>query len=185
MLQEKIVFSYLGPGYMRHYNMARATCALIIGFKEGKILTIHNKRGVDILGGHRNAGEALAATARREIWEEGKARLSSMVPCGLIRTNYKIPPGISSAASYMVVYAARVKSIVPRKPDREVFSKPSFLSKFAFLCAYGGKQPEGMRKLISAAEAVSRRPKQPQTKASAIRGVYHPKNGVGQPMPRP
>ncbi|WP_084132530.1 NUDIX hydrolase [Parafrankia colletiae] len=117
----------------------------------GLLLLADLPRGLDIPGGHVQRGERTAEqTARREVWEEVRARLGPLTLVEVIESDYFGGDDLT----YMVIYVGRVVRLAPWEGGYESAGRVE-LPAAAFLDRYRGGDPALMRHLVTRALALA------------------------------
>jgi 8-oxo-dGTP pyrophosphatase MutT (NUDIX family) len=124
------------------------TCVLVIAFTaDFDILTVTNKRGVDIPGGHIEVDDVdFEATARREVWEEARAIVGELTPCGVLECTH------DDHISYMMIMTGFVDRLENFVPHEEVSAR-AIMPVAEFLSSYRAADPELMWEMIKQAKA--------------------------------
>lgn len=100
------------------------TSFLIPLFEDGDVLlSVHQRRGIEISGGHIEPGETMRVAAKREGFEETGAHVNTLVPIGYLRmssegtvpADWKYPHPLS----YQQFYAGMVDELVEYTPNEE------------------------------------------------------------------
>lgn len=116
----------------------------------GRLVLARLARGLDIPGGHVQTVETDAGqTARREVWEEIRARVGPLVPVEVVESDYFGADDLT----YMVIYAARVVDLAGWDGGHESAGR-AVLTAEEFLDRYQGADPVLMRHLVTRALAV-------------------------------
>ncbi len=107
-------FKHLGDKVLPEFK--NVTSVSVIPFNDkGELVAIRLRhRGLDIPGGHVEEGESSPLeTLEREVMEEACMTVEDPVLVDVIETDYFDEP------SYMLIYGAFVKKLLPFKPSRE------------------------------------------------------------------
>jgi 8-oxo-dGTP diphosphatase len=125
----------------------KVTCVLVILFtSDFRIITVTNKRGVDIPGGHVEPEDIdFEATARREVWEEARATVKELTPCGFLEC------GSGDHVSYMLIMTGYVDRLDHFVPHAEIAAR-NIMSVEEFLSVYKAADPDLMRAMIMQAK---------------------------------
>jgi 8-oxo-dGTP diphosphatase len=128
LLMTKVVFVATNVAYLPAPNTVEivlseiaapskfTATAFVLPVRDGKIVMAHNlRRGIEVPGGHVEAGETLEQAARREAWEEVGVKLGDLTPIGYLRMNsfgdppddYKYPHPLS----FQQFFAGRVEEM--------------------------------------------------------------------------
>ncbi|WP_018640032.1 NUDIX domain-containing protein [Parafrankia elaeagni] len=117
----------------------------------GLLLLADLPRGVDIPGGHVQFGERTAEqTARREVWEEVRARLGPLTLVEVIESDYFGGDDLT----YMMIFVGRVVRLAPWEGGFESAGRVE-LPAAVFLDRYRGGDPALMRHLVTCALTVA------------------------------
>jgi 8-oxo-dGTP diphosphatase len=102
------------------FEPERVTSVLVVAFDDkGRILTVHNVRGVDIPGGHVEAIDRTHEdTARREVMEEAAVTLGPLVLSTVIESTSL--GGRPEQLTYMLVMTGYVERIGAFAPNHEI-----------------------------------------------------------------
>lgn len=85
----------------------------------------HQKRGIDIPGGHLDAGETPIQALTREVLEEASVTLDDVQPAGAVVVR-QLDSGIATkypALSQMRMYSALVRELLPFDSSRETLDR--------------------------------------------------------------
>jgi 8-oxo-dGTP diphosphatase len=127
-------------------------------FHEGKVMLVElNHRGMDIPGGHREAGESAEAAVLRETLEEGYVRGRCRL-VGLVRVdnseNAGWRPGRYPLVGYQAYYRIDVDEILPFAAEfesaRRVFVRPAEAAGLHH--SWNPMLAEGLRAALAEAE---------------------------------
>lgn len=123
-------------------------CVLALIFTpDGHIVTVTNKRGVDIPGGHVEPDDAdFEATARRELKEEAQITAGELSLCGFIE---RVD---GNDISYMPIITGFLETIDPFTANDEIMSRDCMTVE-EFLSVYKAADTELMRAMIIQAVA--------------------------------
>jgi 8-oxo-dGTP diphosphatase len=129
------------------FDSLAVTCVLVILFTpEWNILTIENKRGIDIPGGHVEPDDInFEATARRELWEEAQTYPADLKICGSLECYHS--DKTENPYSYMVIMTGFIEKLEQFTPSAEIYSR-SVVTVEDFLSVYKAADPELMRAMI-------------------------------------
>ena len=162
---------------------ANITAALALVLDEkGNILSIVNKRGFDIPGGHVEPGEDVVGTLHRELMEEASATMLHPTRVGIFRSvNYPKTGDVS----YMLVYAGQLDQLLPFQPSvpNEIVAR-NVMPIHAFLDCYTAGDEGQMATLIKRAEQYIPNNVIVFHRNDNRTQPYH-KNGAGVSMPVP
>lgn len=122
-----------------HTHTITASIVFVIDNKQ-RVLAVHNKRGWDIPGGHRENNETPTETAHREVFEESCVEIKQLTPFALLENKN----------TAIVVFTAHPKKIHRFSPKTgDVITQRAFMPIQDFLHVYTGGDTRIMRQLIA------------------------------------
>lgn len=143
-----VTLTPLGAAYDPPWS--QVTSASVVAFTaNGHIALADLNRGLDLPGGHvQQHDRSPQDTARREAWEETRILLHALTRIEVIQSDYFGPDDLT----FMVIYAARIRKIVPWVAGDDESRGRQLLTPADFLAQYTAGDPALMTHLVTTAQ---------------------------------